>query len=62
MPRLVASCYTRSALERRYLRDVLDRWGGNISTAAREAGVDRKHFRTLLGRHGLAAGSDRDEG
>ncbi|HWB80735.1 MAG TPA: sigma 54-interacting transcriptional regulator [Nannocystaceae bacterium] len=41
------------AFERGYLRDVLERCDGNISAAAREAGIDRKHLRTLLVRHGL---------
>lgn len=41
------------AFERRYLRDVFDRCDGNTSAAAREAGVDRKHFRSLLVRHGI---------
>ncbi|MCK5795854.1 MAG: sigma 54-dependent Fis family transcriptional regulator [Deltaproteobacteria bacterium] len=41
------------AFEARYLRDILERCGGNISAAAREADVDRKHLRSLLQRHEL---------
>jgi DNA-binding NtrC family response regulator len=39
--------------ERRYLEDVLARHGGNVSAAARFAGIDRKHFRALAQKHGL---------
>jgi DNA-binding NtrC family response regulator len=51
--------------ERRYLADLLARNDGNITAAARDAQVDRKHFRTLARRHGLvatpvAAGDDED--
>ncbi len=41
--------------ERRYLRDLLARTGGNLSAAARESGLDRKHLRTLARKHGLVA-------
>ncbi len=39
--------------ERRYLDDVLSASGGNVTAAARAAGVDRIHFYRLLWRHGL---------
>jgi DNA-binding NtrC family response regulator len=49
------------AFERRYLRDALARCEGNISATARETGLDRKHLRTLLKRHGLVSSeSDTD--
>ncbi len=41
------------AFERRYLREIFERAGRNISAASRESGLDRKHLRTLLLRHGL---------
>ncbi len=47
--------------ERHYLRDVLTRSGGNLSEAARQAGVDRKHFRTLARRHGLLPAMEEQE-
>ena len=40
-------------LERQYLEEVLRREGGNVSAAARAAGIDRIHFYRLLWRHGL---------
>jgi DNA-binding NtrC family response regulator len=41
--------------ERRYIADLLGRHGGNVTAAAREAQVDRKHLRVLALRHGLLA-------
>jgi len=42
--------------ERRYLRELLERTGGNISQAARMAGVNRKTIHRLLKKHGLHKG------
>jgi DNA-binding NtrC family response regulator len=39
--------------ERRYLRDLFHKTSGNVSATARAAGLDRKHTRTLLRKHGL---------
>lgn len=41
------------AFEREYLEDLLARNDQNLSAAAREAGIDRKHIRNLLKKHGL---------
>ncbi len=41
------------AFEKRYLGDLLSRAHGNLSEAARNAGLDRKHFRDLCTKHGL---------
>ncbi|HZS40068.1 MAG TPA: sigma 54-interacting transcriptional regulator [Polyangia bacterium] len=40
-------------LERRYLDEILRSHEGNVTAAARSAGVDRIHFYRLLWRHGL---------
>jgi DNA-binding NtrC family response regulator len=42
-----------SAFEREYLAALLEKHSGNISQAAREAGVDRKHFRRLARKYDL---------
>jgi DNA-binding NtrC family response regulator len=41
------------AFEERYLRQLLDRTNGNVSQAAREAGLDRSYLFSLLRRSGL---------
>jgi len=38
-------------LEGSYLRDLLERHGGNISAAAKVAGIDRKTFHRLIGKY-----------
>jgi DNA-binding NtrC family response regulator len=40
-------------LEANYLRDLLDRHGGNISAAAKAAGIDRKTFHRLVSKYQL---------
>jgi DNA-binding NtrC family response regulator len=39
--------------EARYLRELLERYHGNVSACARAASVDRKYFHRLLVKHGL---------
>jgi DNA-binding NtrC family response regulator len=39
--------------ERRYLVDLLEAHGDNVTRAARQAGIDRMHMYRLLQRHGL---------
>ncbi|MFN3477345.1 MAG: sigma 54-interacting transcriptional regulator, partial [Candidatus Methylomirabilales bacterium] len=41
--------------EREYLQELLKRYSGNISQAAKAAGVDRKTIHRLLKKHGLRA-------
>jgi DNA-binding NtrC family response regulator len=40
-----------AVLESHYLRDLLDRHDGNISAAAKAAGIDRKTFHRLVSKH-----------
>jgi DNA-binding NtrC family response regulator len=41
------------SLESAYLRDLLDRHGGNVSSAAKAAGIDRKTFHRLATKYGI---------
>jgi DNA-binding NtrC family response regulator len=41
------------AFEKRYVEELLDRAGGNVSRAADEAGIDRNHLARLAKKHGL---------
>ena len=49
------------AFEFRYLRDAFARHEGNLSSLAREVGLDRKHLRSLLRRQGLVKGAPDDD-
>ena len=40
-----------AVLEASYLRSLLDRHAGNISAAAKAAGIDRKTFHRLVNKH-----------
>ncbi len=42
-----------AVLEASYLRDLLARNDGNISAAAKAAGIDRKTFHRLINKHDL---------
>lgn len=46
--------------EKEYLQELLDRNKGNVSAAAREAKIDRKHLRNLLIKYGILAASTTD--
>ncbi len=49
----------RAAFERAYVARLLRETGGNVSEAARRAGLDRRNFRDKMQAHGLA-GNDLD--
>ncbi|MDC3956038.1 sigma 54-interacting transcriptional regulator [Polyangium jinanense] len=44
--------------ERAYVEAILAQSGGNVSRAAREAGVDRRHLQRLMARFGIRATSE----
>jgi DNA-binding NtrC family response regulator len=43
------------AFERDYLVSLMDRCGGNVSAAARSAGLDRVYLHRLLSKHKLGS-------
>jgi transcriptional regulator with GAF, ATPase, and Fis domain len=47
--------------ERRYVKWLLSRHGGNVSAAAREAKMDRKHLHDMAKKHGLRGAEDSQE-
>ena len=49
-----------SDFESRYIESLLRKHNNNISVAAREAGIDRKHFKDLMKKHGIEARRDED--
>jgi len=50
------------SFEKDYLEDLLKRNSFNVSKAAREAKIDRKHLRNLLIKYGIIEGTLEDEG
>jgi DNA-binding NtrC family response regulator len=50
-----------SVLEASYLRTLLGRHRGNVSAAAKAAGIDRKTFHRLLNRHRIRTPRERPD-
>jgi DNA-binding NtrC family response regulator len=59
LPYKAAKARLLEGFERDYFKALVDRHGGNVSAAARDAKIDRKHLRDLLRKLGLR---ERDSG
>ena len=57
MPFKEAKQVVVETFEKEYLQELLDKNKGNVSQAAREAKIDRKHLRNLLVKYGILSGS-----
>jgi two-component system nitrogen regulation response regulator GlnG len=55
LPYKAAKARLLEGFERDYFKALVDRHGGNVSAAARDAKIDRKHLRDLLRKLGLRA-------
>jgi len=47
--------------ERRFVKWLLGRHGGNVSAAARDAKMDRKHLHDMAKKHGLRSGDHEED-
>jgi DNA-binding NtrC family response regulator len=61
LPFKVAKGELVERFEKEYLADLVAKYKGNLSRASREAGLDRKHLRELLRKHGLDPRSEGSE-
>lgn len=62
MPFKDAKAQVLDLFERQYLQDLLTRHEENISKAAREAGIDRRHLYRLLDKYGIDSVGREDKG
>src|SRR5205814_5216492 len=58
LPYKAAKARLLEGFERDYFKALVDRHGGNVSAAARDAKIDRKHLRDLLRKLGLRERAD----
>jgi len=62
LPYKAAKARLLEGFERDYFKALVDRHGGNVSAAARDAKIDRKHLRDLLRKLGLRERDAADNG